>query len=69
MRGSTFLAIFLILVGIVFLVATLRGRAPQLYEAITRVSGGATGTTGTPSTIGGRNMANQSTTRAPRKSS
>lgn len=42
MRGSTFLALFLILTGIVFLVATLRGRAPVLYDAIAESAGSGT---------------------------
>ena len=42
MRGSTFLALFLILAGVVFIVATLRGRAPILYDAIAE-GAGATG--------------------------
>ncbi len=36
MRGSMFLAVFLILVGVILIVAAFRGRAPQLIEAITK---------------------------------
>lgn len=39
MRGSTFLALFLILTGVTFIVATLRGRAPVLYDAIAEGAG------------------------------
>ncbi len=45
MKGSTFLAVALIVIGLVFLVAVFRGRAPQLYEAIgaSFLSSGQTG--------------------------
>lgn len=62
MRGSTFLAVFLIVTGIVFLVATLRGRAPILYDAIATGGGGAAS-----GATGGRQM--PSDTRTTRKRS
>jgi hypothetical protein len=35
MRGSTFLAVFMILAGLMLLIAALRGRAIPLIEALT----------------------------------
>lgn len=60
MRGSTFFAVFLIILGMILLIAAFRGRVPQLVEALGFTAGTTAGTT--------NSRAMPTNQRAPRRS-